>query len=145
MSWDQANTLSSRVMSLAGRPEGVRTIDISAVNRSDTARAFRALEARGLGSREIEGPSIVFRCTAEQLARYLDKSKPLPPKESKDKRLVRPKVKPIPKASGVVKAPWSVSDAPHFPTDAEGRPLYKITVAAPPPQPLKTNTFSGAY
>lgn len=141
MSWDQANTLFSRVMSLAGRPEGVRTIDITAVNRSDTARAFRALEARGLGSREIEGPSIVFRCTANQLARYLDKSK----QESKDKRLVRPKVKPIPKAAGVVKATWSVNDAPHFPTDAEGRPLYKITVAAPPPQPLKTNTYSGAY
>jgi hypothetical protein len=41
------------------------------------------------------------------------------------------------------RTPWP-ADAPiHYPKDKHGRPLYKITVAPPPPErPLRTNTWA---
>lgn len=41
------------------------------------------------------------------------------------------------------RAPWKDSDPAIYPTDKQGRPLYKVTVAPPlPDRPLRTNTHS---
>lgn len=42
--------------------------------------------------------------------------------------------------------PARIEGEPYFPTNPDGTPAYKITIAPPPPARIwKSNTFSGAY
>jgi hypothetical protein len=83
-----------------------------------------------------EGQYVRYTATPEQLAAYENRGYATP--GIKLRSTVRV-------GQQRMVADWDADTPAHFPVDEKGRPLYKITVAAKQPQPLKTNTFSGAY
>ena len=142
-------TTASETMRLAVRRQGVKpseVADLLGSRPSDVAKTMRSLEARGYLRRETgtkkHANRIVAYCTKAQQNLYFDAPapKPKPPKTQKAAKNITFCAPVI-----VRHSVWDKNAPAHYPVDAEGRPLYKITVAPPPPQPLKTNTFAGAY
>jgi len=48
----------------------------------------------------------------------------------------------IPTTITRTRAPWPADSPVHLPVDANGRPLYKVTIAPTPERALRTNTHS---
>ena len=144
-------TLPGLIMTLAVRPAGVKTSEVTAIRggkTSDAAKAMRLLEAKGyvsLPAKSHPKDASVAQCTPEQLASYFAKVAP-PPKTPQpvtlERRNTTLSLNPVRLAG---RAPWPKDTPPHLPYDESGRPLFKVTIAKPFPQPTRTNTHSGAY
>lgn len=139
-----------RVMHLAARPEGVCMHDVTELERRAYFKVMSKLMDRKCVTRKINGRLSHYFATAEQLDAY--KSPAMGPRPAaahecrpaqafdRNQRLtINPKRPPG-------KVPWSANAPIHLPYDDAGRPLWKFT-ACPgfTGDPIKTNTFTGAY
>lgn len=140
-----------KAMHLAIRPQGTTHLDFPRMTNKDHLKAMGRLLLRGICTRKrIEG-LLTYYATPEQLREYKARpaGRPPLPAEQKAKALahkqnisfVQPKPRPM---SDDALNHFKAKDA-IYPLDSKGMPLYKITVAPPPPQPTRTNTHSGAY
>lgn len=145
-------TLPGLIMTLAVRPQGVNTSEVTAIRggkTSDVAKAMKLLETKGYLSRPPKAHpknASVAQCTPEQLASYLAKGAP-PPKKPQpvtlERRVTTLSINPK-RIAG--RAPWTKDAPPHLPYDDAGKPLFKVTVCPGfTGNPVRTNTHSGAY
>lgn len=136
-----ANTIRNQVLSMAAQPGGVASAEIAGRTPKSVGTMAWKLAGAGLLHASREGMAKRWFTTAEARDAYAAQAvRNVPPPIPK-------RTSAAPRTPGVViKAKgWGKDVAPHFPVDAQGNPLYKITVAPPFPQPTKTNTYSGAY
>jgi hypothetical protein len=96
--------------------------------------------------KKVDGVRTYFT-TSEGLRKYIDAGIGKPPRTFNE-RTVEPVVRApstIRLASHHNRAEWRPDAPAHLPYDDAGRPLFKVTIAKPFPQPTRTNTYSGAY
>jgi hypothetical protein len=147
-------TVPYKAMKLALRPEGVGVSDFPRQDSYDFQKTMGRLVKKGYMVRDITGKgtrhTARWRATHEQWVKYLAAGVGRPPrnnvfgkKESKAQVAKVSKTYVISRARML--AGWPADTEAYYPTDKKGQPLYKITVAPSPPDPRKTNTFSGAY
>lgn len=137
----RANTIRNQVLSMAAQPGGVAVADISG----------RTLKAVGTMAWKLAGAGLLHAFRDGRANRWFTT---IGARDAYAAQVVRAAPPPMPKRTvaslrtpGVVikEKGWAKDVQPHYPVDEHGRPLYKVTIAPPFPQPTKTNTFSGAY
>lgn len=140
-----------RAMHLAIRPQGTTYLDFPRMAKKDHLKSMGRLLCRGIVSRKRIDGMLTYFATPEQLHTYKNQKPGRPPIPSEQKAAKALKhnqnitfVQPNPRPSKSDLEHFKAKDAT-YPVDEQGRPLYKITIAPPPPQPLKTNTHTGAY
>lgn len=145
MRWELTNTVAGRAMKLAQTDNGMQSSDLKDKAASDVGKVLRKLVNQGYMTciDESRRP-YVYKATKEQADKWVaDHTKPpkamtiKPPKQRVQPVLSQPKPRPISKPKEAIE--------PHYPVDADGNPLYKVTIAKPFPQPTRTNTHTGAY
>lgn len=145
MRWELTNTVAGRAMKLAQTAKGVQSSDLKDKAASDVGKVLRKLVNQGYMTciDESRRP-YVYTATKEQADKWVaDHTKQpkamtiKPPKQRVQPVLSQPKPRPISKPKEAIE--------PYYPVDADGNPLYKVTIAKPFPQPTRTNTHTGAY
>lgn len=141
-----------KAMHLAVRPQGTTHLDFPRMTNKDHLKAMGRLVVRGICTRKRIDGLYYYYATTEQLQEYKSPKmgRPPSPTQQKTAKVLQQKVnisfcqpKPRPASSAALDH-FKASDA-IYPVDEQGRPLYKITVAPPPPPVTRTNTYSGAY
>ena len=145
MRWELTNTVAGRSMKLAQTAKGVQSSDLKGKAASDVGKVLRKLVNQGYMTciDESRRP-YVYTATKAQADKWVaDHTKQpkamtiKPPKQRVQPVLSQPKPRPISKPKEAIE--------PYYPVDADGNPLYKVTIAKPFPQPTRTNTHTGAY
>jgi hypothetical protein len=148
------DTLPYRAMQLALRPQGVTHLDFPTEGKDGLRRAMARLLERNRCTRKDIDKLPTYFATQDQWRDYQATGKGgHPPKNNVFGAIAskkqNAKVSEKSRAFTITKiratAEWDADTPAHYPVDAKGRPLYKITVAPKQPQPTKTNTHSGAY
>ena len=137
---EQRSSIRTELLEMAERPSGVSSDELLGRVKKAVGTVASLLTNAGLLHAWIGSKHNRWFSTAEARNAYAataPKSAPLMPSRT----LASPRPPSV-----VIKAKgWDKSAEPYFPTDEKGRPLYKVTIAPPFPQPTKTNTHSGAY
>lgn len=140
-------TMPWKAMHLAIRPQGTTHLDFPRMTVKDHHKSMGRLVSRGVCTRTKIDGTYVYTATLDQLHTYkhpiLGKP-PAPRPHNPSPPKIHTFCQPRPRAKDSDIAHFKAQDAT-YPVDADGRPLYKITVAPPPQQPTRTNTHSGAY
>jgi DNA-binding transcriptional ArsR family regulator len=127
------------VMHRAAEPAGFSRRDMPErfmKQSQNLSNSMKKLVEKKLATITREGQYVRYRATAEQLASYVSRGYAVQGIKLRSTLRV---------GQQRMVADWEPDTPPHYPTDEKGRPLYKITVAPKQPQPIKTNTHSGAY
>ena len=154
-------TRSYKVMAIAMTKRGVRSTDFPDTKQTDVNKVFRRLMTDGVLTRTGTDRPYVHHATKAQHAIFvlsLDRPnlRPARPKKKKARMLpqfFRPKDGGLsqfgqPKARPIEKAKSKATDHKdmHWPVDADGKPLWKHTICPGfTGEPMRTNTYSGAY
>ena len=151
MSTLRQDTFPWKAMHLAIRPQGTTHLDFPRMTPKDHLKAMGRLLLRGVVTRKRIDGLLTYYATADQLFAYKSQGAgrpPLPAAQKAAKVLTHKQnvsySQPKPRPADAHLKHFKASDA-IYPLDAKGRPLYKITIAPPPPDSTRTNTFTGAY
>ena len=136
-------------MHLATRPQGCSHLDFRKERECSTSmrkRMDRSVAKGYCTYKKVDGVRTYF-ATQEGLRKYIDAGIGKPPAGFNERT-----VEPVVRAPSTIKiaghfnrATWDKDTPPHLPYDDAGRPLFKVTIAKPFPQPTRTNTYSGAF
>jgi hypothetical protein len=137
-------------MQLALRPQGVTHLDFPTEGKDGLRRAMARLLERNRCTRKDIDKLPTYFATQDQWREYEATGKGgHPPKNNVFGAIASKKQNAKSRAFVISKArmtaEWDADTPIYYPVDANGNPLYKITVAPKQPQPIKTNTHSGAY
>lgn len=124
------------VMHQAALPGGVTHADLPErfhKGRQNLSNSMMKLVTKGLLVSTKEGRYVRYTTTPEQLAKYVATGYSVGYVSSRTKLRV---------GQQRTVADWDDDTPPHFPVDADGKPLYKVTVAPKQPEPTRTNTHS---
>lgn len=136
-------------MHLATRPQGVTHLEFYKERHTSTTlrkAMARSTDKKFCVARKVDGIRTYF-ATQEGLRKYINAGIGIPPAGFNERTGVAyPQAASAPKIAGQFnRAYWDADAPPHLPYDDAGRPLFKVTIAPPPPTPTRTNTYSGAY
>jgi hypothetical protein len=124
------------VMHMAAKPAGITHPDLPErfhKQRQNLSNSMMKLVVKGLVNSTREGRCVRYTCTAEQLARYVANGYHIQSPKMRSK---------LPVGAQRMVANWDKDEPAHLPYDADGKPLFKLTIAPPPPVMFKTNTHS---
>ena len=141
MAAKKPSPLRDRVRRFVNRLEGVATTEVPDMTPKQVARCIEYLVADGLAFPAHLNRRVVRYFASQVLAdRWLEATKLKAYQDKQEEKVfLAPQV-----PDG--RAPWSASAQPHYPTDADGRPLWKHTICSPSEIGLRrTNTHSDLY